>query len=467
MIIARLKLSPFLFLVTSIVLFSTGCTAHYPVNQQISEVNFDTGYRNIEPKINDRSDSLFVGLAFSGGGTRAAAFAYGVLESLRDINIEWEGKHRKLVDEIDIISSVSGGSFTAAYFGLFGNRIFDDFKDKFLYIDVQSRLSMKLWNPLSYGKLSSSAYNRSELAADYYDEVLFEGKTFRDILENGGPIIQINATEIGVGNQFSFMQGYFDLICSDLLDFPISRAITASSAVPVIFTPVTLHNYAGSCNYNLPDWANAALTDNDTSSRRYHIANNLVKYLEREKYPYLHLYDGGLTDNLGIRPLVNRLILYDSAWNAMTAANRRDLKRIIFFIVDAYVEGATEISKKAVNLPLLEIVNRVTSIPLAEYNYETLTTLRLTLQDIESDIKNSRCELQQLENTRLVACDDIKIYIVNLNFDKLKNVELRNEIKRLPTSFSLDGNSVDDLIQAAKLILQESPQLQKFLNELQ
>ena len=88
MIIARLKLNPFLFLVTSIVLFSTGCTAHYPVNQQISEVNFDTGYRNIEPKINDRSDSLFVGLAFSGGGTRAAAFAYGVLESLRDINNE-------------------------------------------------------------------------------------------------------------------------------------------------------------------------------------------------------------------------------------------------------------------------------------------------------------------------------------------------------------------------------------------
>lgn len=64
-------------------------------------------------------------LAFSGGGTRAEALAYGVLEELRDTEVLIDGKPRRLLDEIDLISSVSGGSFTSAYYGLHGDRIFE------------------------------------------------------------------------------------------------------------------------------------------------------------------------------------------------------------------------------------------------------------------------------------------------------------------------------------------------------
>ena len=75
----------------------------------------------------------FVVLAFSGGGTRAAAFSYGVLEKLRDTVVEVEGQPTRLLDLVDVITSVSGGSYTAAYYGLFGDRIFDDFSSRFLY----------------------------------------------------------------------------------------------------------------------------------------------------------------------------------------------------------------------------------------------------------------------------------------------------------------------------------------------
>ncbi len=116
-------------LVVVLILFTfAGCTAHYPVNEPITSIDNSAGYRlGVEQGHPDQSKSLTVIMAFSGGGTRAAAYSYGVLETLRDIEINWEGRQRKLIHEVDSISSVSGGSFTAAYYGLFGERIFEDF----------------------------------------------------------------------------------------------------------------------------------------------------------------------------------------------------------------------------------------------------------------------------------------------------------------------------------------------------
>lgn len=113
-----------------------GC-AHYPVNAQLT-MPAERGYR-FDEVADDDSTSLFVCLALSGGGTRAAALSYGVLAKLRDTRIRWRGKERSLLDEVDCISSVSGGSFTAAYYGLFGKRIFKDFRARFLERNIQGR----------------------------------------------------------------------------------------------------------------------------------------------------------------------------------------------------------------------------------------------------------------------------------------------------------------------------------------
>lgn len=104
--------------VTVVMLAVTGCAA-YPGNPQLSQYNPSSGYRYENLKAPANSESLFMILTFSGGGTRAAALSYGVMERLRNPKIQWEGQERRLLDEVDVISSVSGGSFTAACYGLF------------------------------------------------------------------------------------------------------------------------------------------------------------------------------------------------------------------------------------------------------------------------------------------------------------------------------------------------------------
>ncbi|MEW6586368.1 MAG: patatin-like phospholipase family protein, partial [Nitrospirota bacterium] len=120
----------------STTLLVAGC-AHYPVNQPIQQADPSIGYRGKFMGQPGNSDELLLYLTFSGGGTRAAAFSYGVLEELKKTEVTLDGKKRRLLDEIDVISAVSGGSFTAGYYGLFGARIFDDFEARFLKKNIQ------------------------------------------------------------------------------------------------------------------------------------------------------------------------------------------------------------------------------------------------------------------------------------------------------------------------------------------
>ncbi|HXX53162.1 MAG TPA: patatin-like phospholipase family protein, partial [Thermodesulfovibrionales bacterium] len=194
------------------IIIAAGC-AHYPVNQPLSHYDPGSGYRATFMGVPGNSDELLLYLTFSGGGTRAAAFSYGVLEELRKTEVTIKGKKRRLLDEVDVISSVSGGSFTAGYYGLFGEKIFEDFEKKFLKKDIEGILAARfLLNPYNWARDSSPYFGRSELASEYYDRNVFEGGTFGDIAARKGPMIYINATDMVSGMRLSFTQTSFDII---------------------------------------------------------------------------------------------------------------------------------------------------------------------------------------------------------------------------------------------------------------
>jgi NTE family protein len=454
------------FIIISIVL--GGCSAHYPVNEPLENIDRTEGYRSTTFKaVTDSSDTLTVSLAFSGGGTRAAAFSYGVLEALREADIHWEGQNRRIIDEVDIISSVSGGSFTAAYFGLFGERIFKDYAEKFLYVNVEGHLKSSLFKPWTWTLLGSPYYGRSELAANYYDEILFEGKTFSDILDSQGPIININATEVATSTQFTFNQGIFDLICSDLSTFPVSRAVAASSAVPVLFSSITLNNYAGNCNYTYTKWAEEALNDPDKTSRGHHVATQYAKYRDSKTFPYLHLYDGGLTDNLGVRRLINQVAIGGDIWTVLKNNGGENIKRGLVIIVNARAKNKTSYSRLANSIPLIDTITGATSIPLNEYSFESLQTVKRIFKDFDENVARARCADWASTGRDTTGCDDVKTYIVVVDIDHLDDVERRDRLLSLPTSFVLKPEEVDDLRQAAKEILSQSREYQNFIKDMQ
>jgi len=82
------------------ILALAGCASR-PINEPITQFDPAAGYRPyvLMPKrLNNDPHTLFV-LAFSGGGTRAAALSYGVLEELRRTEIAVDGQRRAQAQE--------------------------------------------------------------------------------------------------------------------------------------------------------------------------------------------------------------------------------------------------------------------------------------------------------------------------------------------------------------------------------
>ena len=226
-----------------------GCAslARYPDNPPLER--FDSEHTITRLESQGSGDILLI-LTFSGGGSRAAALAYGVLEALADTPLAAGGGTQSMLQEVDMISSVSGGSITAAYYGLYGDRMFRDFRNRFLERDVNSELANAMLTPGTLSRLSSNTFGSGDVLDEYFREQLFGTAAVRELVDANGPFVQINATDLFKGGQFGFTPELFALICSDIDRFPVSRAVAASSAVPLVFAPITLTNRAGSCDYN-------------------------------------------------------------------------------------------------------------------------------------------------------------------------------------------------------------------------
>jgi NTE family protein len=317
---------------------SIGGCAHYPVNPKLQKFDLAPVTMGTAFHSPNRSDELFLVLAFSGGGTRAAALAYGVLEGLAQVEIpppsypsssehQVNNESHRLVHEVDAVTGVSGGSITAAYFALHGDGIFKSFKKEFLYRNVTWGLIGRLLNPYNMLRVGSAYFSKSDLEAEYLDDHLFHGATYKDLQPGKAPFLLIQATDITDGNYFTFTPLNFGLICSDLSAFPLARATAASSSVPGPFGAITLRNYAGQCGYREEAWFTKALATQDYTSRSYRIATQLQAYRSWNDKPFIHLIDGAVSDNLGLRGLLDFFVVTGDASAALRTRGLDQVKR--------------------------------------------------------------------------------------------------------------------------------------------
>lgn len=440
------------------------CSSTRVWNSTIHDTNKEQDYvfSNRLPKSN--SQDTFVVLVFSGGGTRSAAFSYGVLEKLRDTKITLNGQSRRLLDEVDVISSVSGGSYTAAYYGLFGDRIFRDYEKAFLKRDVQSDMARTLFNPANLGRLASPAYNRGDLAAHWLNNNIFEKKTFSNMSNGNLPYVIINASDINTGMTFSFIQQQFDFLCSDISSYPVANAVMASSAVPVVFGAITLKNPQYECPQKTKQWNNwvkNSLNNDSIYDRRFQVARALSRYYQPLNMPKVRLVDGGVTDNLGVRgSILSPVAQYGNVVEmrgAFSPDALKKVKRVLVIVANAQSYVDYDWSKKGKDPGIFDTMDASFSASIGLLNTETIT-----------QAKNGFEKWQEYTNKKRDAnTDKVKVYFSTLTFDLIDDAKKRDYFNAIPTTFRLSDEQLISLRKISGELLEKSEEFQAFKKSTQ
>jgi NTE family protein len=463
-------------LALAVALVLASCAVR-PVNPPLATIDPRAGYRfatQLEKRPEGNAKDSLVILTFSGGGTRAAAFSYGVLEVLRRTEATGpKGNRVRLLDTVDAITGVSGGSFTALAYGLYGEKLFDSYEQRFLKRNVQGELATRLFMPTNWPALLSDAWGRSEMAANLYDEILFENATFGDLAKRPGPFIGVMTTDITTGSRVGFTQQMFDVMCSDLSPVRLSRAAAASSAVPLVLSPVTINNYGGSCGYRFPAWT-LALEDKANPPRP--AARALKRLEELEAYengkarPYIHLVDGGLGDNLGMRSVLEILEESEAARMRGIPTPLDNIRNIVVVVVNSLSVPKTDWDQSEAPPGNLEILLKATGVPIDRYSYETVELLRDMIA--RWDFVRRMRELGALDVSKdpsfamVVRAPVARLYAIDVSFAQLKDKAELAYLNDLPTSFVLPAEAVDRLRKAAGTVLLQSPDFQRLVKDL-
>ncbi len=390
------------------------------------------------------SAEVFVALAFSGGGKRSSAFGYGVLTGLREVMADFGSGPRRLTDEIDVVTGVSGGSFTASAFALKRDALFEAYTDEFLKYDLNADIFGIYLLPWHWDWAFNPDWGSNDEMARIYDELLFKGTDYGQLAKLGRPFLGVQATDFANEEPFIFSQDTFDWICSDITTLPVARAVAASNGFPVLFSPISLRNYASdetqSCTR--PKWVDEYLKVDDEFSRRRHLAEIATSYLDKRDEAYVHLLDGGVSDNLALRGLIQ--LMAPSTESASLEGERiTQIQHVLIVSVDGQAEPDRALSEVPYLDNVFRILGAVTSTVIDRYGFETLIHAREMTQRLAAGIARRGCP-------NPAPCRNVTPHFAHVSLADLAEDEARRKLASIPTGLTIADEDVDALIAAGR-----------------
>lgn len=406
-----------------------------------------------------------IGLSFSGGGLRASAFAFGVLQALA---AEGPGGPAVL-DDVAFISSVSGGSITAAYYGLHGPAMLGDFRSRVLLQDMERGMNLSALSLPNVLRLLDGGLNdRSNLAA-WLDREVFRGATFADLHRRGKPDVWINATDVFNRTPFVFTPDAFGALCSDLAGFPVAEAVHASMAVPLVFAPVVLESFPQACTGGLPPWVERVSRDPAAQRGVQAVAQAVRHYRDPAVQRFVKLVDGGVTDNYGLSSIVVGRAAGGTPHAPMTAADAVRVRRLLFVVVDAGRSPSGDWALQAAGPSAVDMALAATDSAIDTATRAGFEVYRAMLAQWQADVRQFRCGLPAAEVAALRGpqaaspwqCDDVQFDIALIGFRDL-GAQRAASLNRIPTRLALPAQDIDAAIAAGRDAALALPALRAF-----
>ncbi|HYJ03700.1 MAG TPA: patatin-like phospholipase family protein [Chthoniobacterales bacterium] len=415
--------------------------------------------RGMWPDRPEQDDSALVMVAISGGGTRAAAVGWSALEALRGVKYRFTGAdgnpvESNLANEIDLVAGISGGSFTATAWCLGGGEM-ERFRKRFIERDLERALAANFISMKGVLAFFSRRYSRIDWAAELYNSEVFDGKTFAALPAR--PLLRLHATNLALGQRFTFTRDTFAGLASELNSYPLGYACAASSAFPILLNPLTLRNYPPPL-----DLAADLTYLSDKQNAREDLGKDLrVKardYFNNKSNQFIHLADGGLVDNQGLQSILDEFEdngLINKRINFMQSP----LRRLIIININAGVAPPNTSGESAAP-PSIPSVVQSTMVS----SMDVLSARRW--MDIQT-----RCH--QLFAAKIDVGGEVRSYgllqepyRIEISFRNILKPEDLQTAMKLPTSFKLKPEQLQFIDGVVPALLREDPEFQRLVTEL-
>jgi predicted acylesterase/phospholipase RssA len=451
--------------VVCVALLGGGCasTPNMPFNKPLTDLAEAQSARSGTAV----RDSMIIGLAFSGGGTRAAAFGYGVLKEIEATTVNLPGRPpSSLYNYLSFVSGVSGGSVLAAYVGLRNREALKDFREKFLLRNAEENLSTRA-SLINVTRALGGGINEARQLTGWLDDNLYQGATFGDIERRDHPRVYIYASDIYNSEPFVFSRSTFEALCSDYASYPLSQAVAASAAVPFVFSPIVVESFPDRCRGPLPAWVDRAAKREDSAITKA-VAQALQRYRDPNIIRYVKLVDGGVTDNFGISGFVVDHEQTETPYAPLTEEQAVRLQRALILVINAGQSPAGNWGKILEGPSGADLARAVTDTMIKSSSRASFDAFRQTFKLWREELVRWRCRLSLAHIQRLRGslkgwnCRDVHFYVGEVAFDQLGPVRAKT-LSAIPTRFRLEPEQVDSLIAAGQDALRANGTFQEFL----
>ena len=282
-----------------------------------------------------------------------------------------------------------------------------------------------------------------------------------------------SGTDISTGARLAFYQNDFDLLCSDLNAVRLSRAAATSSAVPVVLSPVTFDNYGGTCGYEYPPWVRDVA---NPEGRTRPSARAVQRYREMQEFqnskdrPYIHLVDGGVADNIGMRGVLEALEAFGASKAFRGEVGFGGIRRIVIIVVNARSAPKNDWDRKESPPGTIDQLLQASGVPIDRYSFETVEIMkdREEIYGWRRELLIARARLAgatEAEAEARVSLPKITLHTLDVSFDAIKDPKEREHLMSMPTTFVLPAEDIDQLREIAGRLLRESEDYQALLRE--
>lgn len=436
-----------------------------------------------EPALRGR----YVVLAFSGGGTRAAAFAQGALRELEATRSP-AVPELTLLEAVDMVSSTSGGSVAAANFALRGRagyRILDA-PDGFLLQNGMTPLVAGVLDPLDLAERSLTSKSRVQLLSAWFRRSLFGEATFATLRQQRPrhpPLLVLNSADMATGERFPFVQRQLDRLCLDLRDIALADAVAASAAFPIALTPMRLPDWSPCSAQTSPagiDLVGGFLNEAGTSKaglaagcrggratldisasaflgrgRRQFPLLNLDdcgqprKANDEARVRFVHLLDGGIADNVGLSEPLETLVDRGDDASVVNAIRDGAVFEVVVVAVNARSQKMTEVGRDSSTPGLVSMASAVVGAAIDGRSDGLFAQLE-TLPGLLRDTFQSKAP---------------HVTSLPVHFELIQDPVCRARFQAIGTNWSLSAREVTALQEMASAMLRSQPDFLRLAGE--